>query len=60
MRGYMRDKYVLMRKYDYDSKQNTSTHNLMMEKILVAVVNNMWLFFTKYLTFMYFFGLNTI
>ena len=56
----MWDKYVLMRKYDYDSKQNTSKHNLMMEKILVAIVNDMWLFFTKYLTFMYFFGLNTI
>ena len=40
----MRDKYVLMRKYDYDSKQNTSKHNLMMEKILVAIVNDMWLF----------------
>ena len=45
MLGYMRDKYVLMRKYDYDSKQNTSKHNLMMGTILVAVVNDKSLFY---------------
>ena len=62
MLGYMRDKYVLMRKYDYDSKQNTSNHNLMTEKISFLVANDMSLFRTKskHLTFMHFIGLNMI